>query len=130
MKTVNELLGDVGRSVNHLDNNGLHSLQNDITELSDVLENRDGKLRNEDVAQGRHKLAVMALRLSQKTIPELTKISDDLLRLSGSEAIRNVCAPRLNWNDREIPSDFKLPAEFKDAIAGKVKSGLSRLVGR
>lgn len=129
MKSLIDLHKDISGTLNSLEANRLNDLRDNIAELINALENRDEQFKAEDIAQARLRLAVTALRVSQKTIPMLTEISDELLRAAGADAIRQACNSTRTWADKEIPSEFKLPQEFAGIVA-RARAAVSSLVAR
>ena len=129
MKSLTELHRDISVPLNNLEVNRLHDLQGNITELAKAIENRELQFKPEDIAQVRLRLAATALRLSQKTVPMLDEVADELLQIAGGEAIRAACSPIQRIDAPPLPSDYKLPTEFA-GIAEKVKSALHVLAGK
>ena len=130
MRSLSELHRDIATPLNNLEVNRLNDLQVSISELTNALSNRDQQFRADEIAQARMRLAVVALRLSQKTIPALVEIADDLLQTSGTDAIRKACNPVRNYNnDRDIPSEFTVPSEF-GGIVSRATAAVRGLAGK
>lgn len=126
-ETIQESRSKLAREFGYFEANRLHELRQALGNCADEL-NRLGQLDGtaEQIAGERLRLASAALRLRQIAIPALTEIADSALELAGAIAVREACRPTRSWNDKEIPSEFTLPAEFS-GIVSKAKSAIQRL---
>jgi len=128
-ETIQESRGKVVREFGHFEANRLHELRQALGNCADELK-RLGQLDGtaEQIAGERLRLASAALRLQQIAIPALTEIADSALEVAGANAVREACRPTRSWNDKEVPSEFKVPAQF-GGIADKARSAVRSLVG-
>src|SRR6266446_1466768 len=125
MKSLNELNRDISTPLNNLEPNRLNDLRVSVTELANAFDNRDKSFKPEEIAQARLRLALCALRLSQKTIPTLKEISGELLEMAGGDAVRAACSPIQRIDAPPLPSEFTLPEEF-GGIVDKAKAVVRR----
>ncbi len=125
MKSLNELNRDISTPLNNLEPNRLNDLRGAIAEIGNAFEDRDKSFKPEEIAQARLRLAVCALRLSQKTLPMLEEISGELLEMAGGDAVRVACSPIQRIDAPPLPSEFTLPEEF-GGIVDKAKAVVRR----